>query len=266
MLQQIIDLEAEGKALFGTLSKRPDADFARVTAFKEWTIADVLRHLHIGDTMAELSVTDPDAFQRFLGDTRSKRAAGISPRDDARARFGYLDGQVLLNAWHAKLDSLIARLAAKSPDARLKWAGPDMGVRMFATARQMEIWAHGQEVYDVLGLERTATDRLRNIAEIGVRTFGWTFVNRGLQAPTDLPHVRLTAPSGDIWEWNPASNSDRVEGSALEFAQVVTQVRNIADTRLVVAGGTAQAWMAIAQCFAGPPETPPAPGTRRAVS
>ena len=65
VLQQIIDLEAEGKALFGTLSARPDADFARVTAFKEWTIADVLRHLHIGDTMAELSVTYPDAFQRF---------------------------------------------------------------------------------------------------------------------------------------------------------------------------------------------------------
>jgi hypothetical protein len=53
-----------------------------------------------------------------------------------------------------------------------------------------------------------------------------------------------------------------VEGSASEFCQVVTQVRNVADTRLRVSGETARRWMAIAQCFAGGPETPPAPGTR----
>ena len=53
-----------------------------------------------------------------------------------------------------------------------------------------------------------------------------------------------------------------IEGSATEFCQVVTQVRNIADTRLKVAGEAATRWMAIAQCFAGPPETPPAPGSR----
>lgn len=263
MLQQIIDLEAEGKALFDMLSGRPDADFARLTAFKSWTIGDVLRHLHVGDTMAELSVADPDAFLLFLADTRSKRAAGLSPRDDAGARFGHLGGQALLNIWRAKLDGLIALLAAKPADARLKWAGPDMGVRMFATARQMEIWAHGQEIYDALGIDRLPTNRLRNIAEIGVRTFGWTYANRGLAAPGDAPHVRLDAPDGGIWEWNAASNASGVEGSALEFCQVVTQVRNIKDTELIVIGDTAQGWMAIAQCFAGPPETPPAPGTRK---
>ena len=35
---------------------------------------------------------------------------------------------------------------------------------------------------------------------IGVRTFGWTFVNRGLATPGPAPHVRLAAPGGDIWE------------------------------------------------------------------
>jgi hypothetical protein len=44
---------------------------------------------------------------------------------------------------------------------------------------------------------------------------------------------------------------------------VVTQVRNVADTRLKAVGAAAVAWMANAQCFAGPPETPPSPGTRR---
>ena len=35
------------------------------------------------------------------------------------------------------------------------------------------------------------------------------------------------------------------------------------DTALRVGGETARHWMGIAQCFAGPPENPPAPGTRR---
>ena len=55
---------------------------------------------------------------------------------------------------------------------------------------------------------------------------------------------------------------ERVEGSAVEFCQVVTQGRNIRDTRLTVKGEGAVRWMAIAQCFAGAPKDPPAPGER----
>jgi len=43
---------------------------------------------------------------------------------------------------------------------------------------------------------------------------------------------------------------------------VVTQGRNVADTALAVVGTTAERWMAVAQCFAGGPEEPPAPGQR----
>ena len=97
---------------------------------------------------------------------------------------------------------------------------------------------------------------------IGVRTFGWTFVNRREPIPEDIPYVRLDAPSGEIWEWNEPSETNKVEGDAVEFCHVVTQGRNIADTALTVVGETATRWMAVAQCFAGGPETPPAPGQR----
>jgi uncharacterized protein (TIGR03084 family) len=97
---------------------------------------------------------------------------------------------------------------------------------------------------------------------IGVRTFGWTFANRRLPVPGPAPHVRLVAPSGAVWEWNAESESGLVEGSALDFCQVVTQTRNVADTRLQVTGEAATRWMAIAQCFAGGPVDPPKPGER----
>jgi hypothetical protein len=53
-----------------------------------------------------------------------------------------------------------------------------------------------------------------------------------------------------------------IEGREVEFGQVVTQTRNIPDTSLRVIGEPARCWMAIAQCFAGPPEDPPAPRAR----
>jgi hypothetical protein len=61
--------------------------------------------------------------------------------------------------------------------------------------------AHGQEIYDLLGLERENTDPIRNIAHLGVGAFAWTFVNRKELVPTPVPYVELVAPSGDIWHW-----------------------------------------------------------------
>jgi len=97
---------------------------------------------------------------------------------------------------------------------------------------------------------------------LGVNTYGWTFKVRGLDAPTPMPFLRLTAPSGAVWSHGEESADERIEGLAEEFCQVVTQTRNIADTQLRVVGSNAAAWMANAQCFAGRPEDPPPPGTR----
>ena len=122
---------------------------------------------------------------------------------------------------------------------------------------------------DLLGVERRNGDQLRNVAHIGWSTFGWTFTVNELEVPPAPPVLRLTSPSGELWEWGEQADGDAastIEGSAEEFCQVVTQTRNIADVGLQVRGETAERWMEIAQCFAGPPETPPAPGTRRIAS
>jgi uncharacterized protein (TIGR03084 family) len=157
---------------------------------------------------------------------------------------------------------MVARFVIAEPKKRVIWFGPHMSVLSSISARLMETWAHGQALYDLLGKTRIDTDRIKNIAIIGINTFGWTFTNRGVEPPGVRPNVRLSAPSGALWEWLQAGSDDLVEGAAVEFCQVVAQTGNIADTSLRVAGKTATAWMAIAQCFAGPPEKPPPPGTR----
>jgi uncharacterized protein (TIGR03084 family) len=262
MFQQPLDFRDESEALYALIEPLGDSDFDRKTQFKDWTINDVISHLHAWNRAADLSLADPEAFSvdREWLITEITKGATVG-----QVEKRWLDGarnRDRLEQWREFYLAMTDRFLTADPKRRLQWAGPDMSVRSSITARLMETWAHGQELYDCLGVERQNGDRIKNIAVLGVNTFGWTFVNRGLDVPTDLPYVRLTAPSGETWTWNDESETNYVVGDATEFCQTVTQVRNVADTKLEVVGETAGRWMKVAQCFAGGPEDPPAPGTR----
>ncbi len=261
MLEQAVDFREESEALYELLAPLKDEDFEKVTQFKQWKINDVLTHLHMWNWAADLTLKDGEAFGKFLQEVAAHVVEG-SLRNFENTWIEGLKGRALLDEWHTFCLAMSDRYGAADPKTRVKWAGPDMSVRSKITARLMETWAHGQEVYDVLGVVRVDKDRIRNIAMLGVNTFGWTFMCRGLEVPQPAPYVKLTAPSGAVWEWNEPSDDHCVEGSATEFCQVVAQVRNIADTSLEVKGEVATRWMSMAQCFAGPPEAPPPPGTR----
>ncbi len=260
-LSQAQDFRAESEALFALLADQPAAVFAQETQFKAWTINDVIGHLHLWNWAARLSLADPEGFQAFLKEMGAAFRSEGSWRAFERGWVKGLAGQPLLAAWRADMDETAAAFAVADPKARLAWVGPPMSARSSITARMMETWAHAQAVFDLLGVERAEHDRLINIAQLGVNTFGWTFQNRAETPPGPAPEVRLTAPSGVIWRWNEGAPG-LVEGPAVDFCRIVTQTRAAADTAIRTQGETAARWMAIAQCFAGPPNDPPAPGTR----
>jgi uncharacterized protein (TIGR03084 family) len=261
VLQVCIDFRDEVDELHAFLSKLDAADWDRETGFMTWTPCDVVGHLHYFDLVSKATL-DADEFKREREALFKGMSEGLGNKEMARRRFSGLDAGALLETWRDTAHALAETMGELDPKQRLPWFGPDMGVQMFMTARLMETWAHGQEIYDLLGATRAPTDRLKHVATIGVKTFGWTFVNRKLDVPGPPPYVRLSAPSGDVWEWNEPSDEDYVRGDALDFCQVVTQGRNVADTKLEVHGPVATQWMPIAQCFAGGPVDPPRPGTR----
>ncbi len=262
MLQVSVDLREEVDELHGFLQTLKPEDWDRETGFMQWTPWDVVAHLHYFDLVSTVSLQGEEAFASERNALMSAIGRGKTNKVLARERFSDLDSRALLDQWHSTAHALCETLGETDPKLRLPWFGPDMGVPMFTTARYMETWAHGQEIYDLLGAPRSHTDRIKNIATIGMKTFGWTFVNRKMEIPGPPPYVRLVAPSGAIWEWNEPSDEERIRGDAVDFCHVVTQGRNVADTKLEVSGPVATQWMSIAQCFAGGPVDPPKPGTR----
>jgi len=150
-------------------------------------------------------------------------------------------------------DTLIAEFTSDEPRRRLPWFGPDMSVASSATARLMETWAHGQDVYDTLCIRHPPSPGLRSIAHLGVATFSFTHVLNGLPVPEEPVHVALRSPQGDAWTWGPADAANHITGPAEDFVLTVTQRRHWTETGLLVDGQVARDWLDIAQAFAGAP-------------
>lgn len=258
-MQQAEDFRSESRALHALVSATAPIRYAEPTQFKGWGIHDVLQHLHFWNWMAYLQLADEAELVHHL---KTMASSGKSMRAYESQVLAGLDGFALVAEWEKQFEGTADRFASADPKARLKWAGPDMSARSSITARLMETWAHGQEVYDHLGVVRQNEDRIGNIVTLGVNTFGWTYATRREKPPGEMPYVVLTAPSGAVWTHGAPSDAERIEGKAEEFCQVVTQTRNIADTSLKVTGPVATDWMSKAQCFAGPPTAPPVPGSR----
>ena len=221
-----------------------------------------LKNLNTQYNQQYMSLKNENEFKEFMQNFMEAIKSGNSAREYEKILSNNAEGLDLLYLWKEKYEKVSDEFAESDPKKRVKWAGPDMSVRSSITARHMETWAHGQEIFDQLGFERIDTDRIKNIVVIGVNTFGWTFINRNLAVPEKMPKLSLLSPSNKLWEWNEDNEENVISGSATEFGQVVTQVRHIDDTSLEVSGKIANEWMSIAQCFAGPPENPPDKGTR----
>ena len=262
-MQQAQDFRGESAAFDQLLASLSDAEFETPTLFKNWTINQILRHLHVWNMAAGKSLNGGAAFSAFLAELMGGER-GLSFNAMESRYLDGLSGTKLLSAWRVEYEQLADRFAATDPKSRMKWVGPDMSAISSITARLMETWSHAQAVYDVLGVNRLDHDRIGNIVRLGVNTFGWTFKNRKEEPPGPMPRLRLTAPSGTVWEYG--EGDGLITGQATEFCQVVTQCRNIGDTQLQMTGPVAERWMAIAQCFAGSQQDPPPVGARhRAV-
>lgn len=260
-MQQAYDFLEETDILFNLLDSLEGEKFEQKTLFKKWTINDILVHLHFWNKNAHAALNEPEKFDGMMEQFFSAIQTGtLRPYEN---KIVHERGRDLLKAWYQLSKEISANFSTVDPKLRVKWAGPDMSARTCISARQMEVWAHGQAIFDLLDQDRQESDRIKNVVMLGINAFGWSHSVHGIEVPTEMPFLKLKSPSCEVWEFGNVSNEERIEGEAVEFSQVVAQTRNIADTNLNVIGKISKTWMKNAQCFAGPPEKPPEPGKRK---
>lgn len=256
------DLLAEQDALDDVVAALEPAQWATPTPSPGWSVADQIGHLWYFDRAAVAAIEDPEAFSTLRDELFTAALADPAALDRLTlAEAKELDAAALLAAWRAGREALAAAAATLVQGDRVPWFGPSMGATSFLTARLMEVWAHGQDVVDAVGADRAATDRLVHVAQLGVITRGWSYANRGLDAPDAEIRVELRCPSGATRRWGPDDAPEVVRGDLEDFCLVVTQRRHVDDTTLEVEGEAAREWMTLAQAFAGgATDGPPAGG------
>ena len=260
LAEVLADLRAEGDRLDALVAPLPDSagrGWRTPTPADGWDVAHQVAHLAWTDEVAVA------AAGAAAGQTAGKRVWDAVIASAVEDADGFVDAEAargadvaageLLGRWRAARTALTEALAAVPEGARLPWFGPPMSATSMATARFMETWAHGLDVADALGVELPPTDRVRHVAHLGVRTRGFAYRNRGLEPPAAEVRVALTLPSGAALALGPAGAEQSVTGSAHDFALLVTQRRHRAELDLVAAGADADAWLDLAQAFAGAP-------------
>ncbi len=168
----LADLTAEGDDLDGLIADLGSADWRRDTPAPGWPISHQISHLTWTDEASLLAIENPDAFAGRVSAALADPAGFV---DAGAAELALVPQAELLDRWRTGRRRLVEALAAVPAGAKIAWFGPPMGAVSMATARIMETWAHGEDVADALDVTRTPTDRLRNIAHLGVRTRDFAF-------------------------------------------------------------------------------------------
>jgi uncharacterized protein (TIGR03084 family) len=246
----VADLRAESDELDALVAPLPADAWANPTPAPGWTIAHQIAHLLWTDRVALIAVTDDEGFADVLAEAASDPVAVVDAGAEELATIAPAD---MLTDWRVTRRRLHEALLTVPEGRKLPWFGPPMSAASMATARLMETWAHGLDVADALGVKRPASQRLRSIAHLGVRTRDYAFFVNNLAPPSESFLVELRGPDDDTWSWGPQDAGQRVTGSAEDFCFLVTQRRPLSTLDVKAVGGDAQRWLEIAQAFAGPP-------------
>lgn len=249
------DLAAEHAELDAMVADLSQEGWATATPAEGWDVRDQIGHLAFFDDKARLALSDPDGFRRVL-ENIARDVGAFMDRSVMQGRE--LDPDGVLKWWRTSRGEMIASARGIGPKERIPWFGPPMSPASFISARQMETWAHAQDVADALDVSRRHYDRIRNVAHLCVLSRPHSYANRGMSVPDRSVRVELTGPSGADWIWG--EGDDSIVGTAVDFCLVVTQRRHPEDTDLAMTGESAKEWMSIAQAYAGPPGTGRKPG------
>ncbi|WP_085999765.1 TIGR03084 family metal-binding protein [Rhodococcus ruber] len=244
----LADLDAENEALDEVVRDLSRRAWGYPTPAPKWTIAHQIAHLTWTDSVLTTAIRQPDEFAVLAGqfeedggtvDRAAEELASQAPDD-------------LLQSWRRQRANVITALTEVPTGERIPWFGPPMGVAMAASARLMEVFAHGQDVRDALDIAPIPSFRLRHIAHLVAATRDFAFRVHRLPVPLEPFRIELSL-GDDVWTSGPDDAHQRVTGEALDFSLLATRRRHRNDCRVTARGELANLWLDIIQAYAGEP-------------
>jgi enediyne biosynthesis protein E11 len=242
-------LTADGDDLDSLVAELDPAGWALPTPAPGWTIAHQIAHLTATFRMAGLAAAKPELFTALTAQLSDDFDANV---DAALAQYLTTPPQTLFTRWQTERTTAITALAAVPPDRMLPWLVRSLPPTVLAAAGMMELFGHGQDITDALGVHPERTDRIEHLVRFAVRTWDFGYLARGLTPPDTPFRFELTAPSGQLWTYGPAQAEQTISGPATDFCLLVTRRRHRDDLTIHATGAQANHWLDIAQAYRGP--------------
>lgn len=218
MHEILADLVAEQQLLDQYLQSIRDRDWGTKTPAAGWDVRDQVSHLAWSEEYAYNALEEggsrlADAFHHESGELFT--AVGVQQGRTMRP-------QEVIEWWRGSRAKVVDSLSRKDPTERIPWFAGSMSAKAFATARQMETWAHGLDIHASFGDESEDSTRLRHIAWLGWRSLPYAFELAG-EDYTEPVRVELIGPDYSKWVYGPGDTSQVIRGSAGEFCRVAVR-------------------------------------------
>jgi uncharacterized protein (TIGR03084 family) len=251
------DMNTDGDEIDDLVADLDEAGWAKPTPAPGWSIGDQIAHLTATFRMATTAAADPAAFRAMTVRLSSDFGANVAA---AMAPFKAGSPQDRLATWRAERVAATEALAAVPAGEVVPWLVRPLPPGVLACAGIMEMFGHGQDIADALGVTRKPTDRLQHLVGFAVVVWDFGYQARGLTPPAEPFRFEITAPSGALWAFGPQDAAQRITGPAQDFCLLVTRRRNRADLALTATGPDADKWLDIAQAYRGPAGDGRSPG------
>ncbi len=232
MREILSDLVAEEQSLDQFLQRINPREWRKTTVWHGWTIQETVSHLAASEEYAFNALAE--------GGSRVKSLDGFGSIDELNAA-GLIKGesmrpQDVIEWWRGARAKVVEELSRRNASDRVPWFYGDMSAKSFATARMMETWAHGIDVYYAVGEEPEETTRLRHIAWLAWKSLPHAFKEAGEEYPEEI-RAEFMGPSYAKWVFGPDGADNVIKGQAAEWCALAVDRADLEDTETLTAQG-----------------------------
>ncbi|WP_119730413.1 TIGR03084 family metal-binding protein [Thermomonospora amylolytica] len=242
------DLTAESLQIDDLVSGLDERQWKLPTPAPGWSIADQVAHLSFIFRLAGMAAAEPETFKAMAAAAKADFDGAVNA---ALAQYR-AEPDVMLARWKDERAAAVEALSSVPAGQTVPWLVNPLPPAILACAGIMEVFAHGQDIADALGVEIERTDRIGHLVGFAVLTRDFGYEARGMTPPETQFRFEITAPSGAVWEFGPADSPQRVTGPAVDFCLLVTRRRHRDDLAVTASGEEADQWLDIAQAYRGP--------------